>query len=490
MQLKSIWQTPLISAHSLLETVQNPKKKASNLTFFDLISLSNRFNACHPFPTQNNRISQVAINKELEDKIVDFATQTYPLFPKSALFILENFLTVKQERGNKIEQAIYFGMTIEDFIDRLLVKRPITFYTEKDFAILRRTSKENPLCKGYGNFDAIGTENEKDPLLLKDYLSYEEMELAALLGISSPTFFINSGSRANKAQMQPLNTFENEGIYVGLVGARFERQERMDWKHIIITPSQNTSQNGYGEEADINSTKYQLLKGFAKAYKQGNLEKAFFPTYQEALKNKDNFFELPKVLNASKTAFETPLFNIRAYKERIRLVLQSYLLEANKRAQDLNKKAYVHLVGLGLGVWQIDFRQKQLFVDVVSEILHTNRFQNISALDFSWFDNCFYQNQPVLNKPVSFQDKDKEGNLIKIYFSKRDPAQKLDFEHQEDLLVAAYAWDSNSMPGNEYWNGILDGSGDPAAICCSLVGELQNPEINPLYVSGYNCKFR
>merc|ERR1712070_995732 len=51
------------------------------------------------------------------------------------------------------------------------------------------------------------------------------------------------------------------------------------------------------------------------------------------------------------------------------------------------------------------------------------------------------------------------------------------------LLVAMYAWDSNSHPGNEWWGE--DGSGwnlcmsdDSAAASCSLIASLQHPAIN------------
>ena len=62
-------------------------------------------------------------------------------------------------------------------------------------------------------------------LELGGYMSYDEMPLAALLGVAAPSFFINAGPRDNRAQPAPPGTFAPRGVMVGLVGARFERLE-------------------------------------------------------------------------------------------------------------------------------------------------------------------------------------------------------------------------------------------------------------------------
>ena len=41
--------------------------------------------------------------------------------------------------------------------------------------------------QGASGFEAIGTNHEQPPLILSDYLSYDEMQIAALLGVSVPT---------------------------------------------------------------------------------------------------------------------------------------------------------------------------------------------------------------------------------------------------------------------------------------------------------------
>ena len=39
-------------------------------------------------------------------------------------------------------------------------------------------------------------------------------------------------------------------------------------------------------------------------------------------------------------------------------------------------------------------------------------------------------------------------------------------------VVAMFAWDGNSYVGNEYWDGMLSASGDPAAASCSMIPEV------------------
>ena len=54
-------------------------------------------------------------------------------------------------------------------------------------------------------------------------------------------------------------------------------------------------------------------------------------------------------------------FNTRVCKERTRVTAETFLMEANHRAKEAGKKAYVHLVGLGLGVWKVtDLQQVRM----------------------------------------------------------------------------------------------------------------------------------
>ncbi len=327
------------------------------------------------------------------------------------------------------------------------------FMTESDMYLLRNGHK------GQGGFEAIGTLAEKSPLILKDYLSYDEMQIAALLGVSVPTFFINNGDRFNRAIPGIPGTFEEQGVYVGLVGARFEKPGRMEWQHMIVTPQQNTVANGYGPNADPESSKTKLLSIWSHLYGEP------FATFEQVkVDTSGRYISL---------GADQYLDSV-VYKKRMKMVIEPFLVDANERGSNQDKKVYCHIVGLGLGVWQKTPLQAKLMLEVYAEVLKNRDLSSISDIDFSWFPFQYQtcggiENLGLFKTPY---------NGITIHFSKRNPADRLIGSDTEKLLVAMYAWDGNAYPGNEYWAGNLTASGDPAAACCSTIPELQNPLIN------------
>jgi hypothetical protein len=325
-------------------------------------------------------------------------------------------------------------MNEDEFIHRLLSKRPLMFMTAQDQYLLRNGQQ------GHGGFETIGTSSECPPLILADYLSYDEMQIAALIGVSSPTYFINNGSRTNKAVPGLSGSYQETGVYVGLVGARFEKEDLMESQHILIT----------SKKSRVPAKLRALWEEF---YGES------FATFEQAQGDTTGCY----IQLDNSTYFDTVI-----YKKRMHLVLEPFLVDANQRGLEAHKKVYCHAVGLGLGVWQKTSLQAKLMLDIYADILNTTQFPSISDIDFSWF--------PPQNTFVVDQD-------IKIHFSKRNPSDRLTGPDKDKLLVAMYAWDGNAYPGNEYWAGALTASGDPAAACCSTIAELQNPLINTLLCS-------
>ncbi|MCE2983999.1 MAG: DUF4804 domain-containing protein, partial [Parachlamydia sp.] len=215
----------------------------NRITFDQLAANTMAFEARLPFPTQLNKIENL-VAQGLADKldIESQANATRPILHQKTVQLINDFLEIKRRDGTAIEQALYSEMTQEQFIDRLLIKRPLVFHLNTDKYLLQTAEQ------GSGGFEAIGKEGEALPLTLQNYLSYDEMQISALLGVSTPTYFINSGKRYNRGLLSQED-YQKTGVYVGLVGARFERENLMEWQHMIVTPNQNTPENGYGEEA-------------------------------------------------------------------------------------------------------------------------------------------------------------------------------------------------------------------------------------------------
>jgi hypothetical protein len=162
-------------------------------------------------------------------------------------------------------------------------------------------------------------------------------------------------------------------------------------------------------------------------------------------------------------------------------IIETFLIEANSRAFDRYKTAYVHAIGLGIGVWAIDAEQQtNLLLEVYAEVLQKHNFQNINTIDFSWFLAAQNFGVKTIDNPTDCFFK---YNDINIKFSKNNP-QSYSEEKNSNLLVVQYAWDGGAFSGNEYWAERFVASSDPAAACSSQIADLQNPLINPSNVCG------
>ncbi|KAK8016936.1 hypothetical protein PG993_015125 [Apiospora rasikravindrae] len=353
--------------------------------------------------------------------------------------LVEDFLAYKRAHGSRVEKALYCSKnkdgeswTWQWQVARLLAMRPLVFLDAHDTTVLPNNLR---LGSAADEWDRVGTDAEARNryLKLRDYLSYDEIMLGSLLGVSGPSYFINDGNRYNRARPGKPGTFEPRGIIAGLVGARFEREGKMD-RQLMLSAGHN---------------KLPL-----------ELEAAY-----------ERFFACPLYTAPSGS------FDSRLYQARMSITFDILLRETIDRAQSAGRKAYVYVVGLGLGVWQHDGEQPRWYVDEFHRTLTTiprEELQHIGTIEIAWIDASDKMQRTLASWGASIG--------IDILFSRRDPADKLPRDKEDQLLVLSYAWDGNAYPGNEYWVGSLAGSGDPAAACMSTISELHNPVLNPDYL--------
>lgn len=103
----------------------------------------------------------------------------------------------------------------------------------------------------------------------------------------------------------------------------------------------------------------------------------------------------------------------------------------------------------------------------------------ISAIEFCQYGGEDYYKAFTKNPP----NKEKPFDDVKIVSSDAKFSDELEKSDEKDtVLCVNFAWDGGSYVGNEYWNGLLSASGDPAAACCSSIAISMNPEINPQFL--------
>lgn len=418
----------------------------------------------HPveIPSMHNTLASLK-KKVPEETLVNYANHAKPIIDIKFLKLAMDFLAYKQRHGSAKEKKLYNEMALDDFITRLLAKRPIVFFCPQDYYLLR-----DGKASGSGKFETIGTESEQTPLTLDWYLSYDEMQLAALITVATPSFFVNDGNRENHGQLAEDQSHEEKGLIVATVGARFERPEVNEYAHMLITREQNTSEKGYGKSASDD----QKLRHrhFAQFYHQGEIDDYYFPSFEEAQADKDGKYIL--LQNGT-------YLNKAVYKQRIRAVIEPFLVAADAYGKEYDQSVFVEVSKIGLGAWGVDPEQQApLQLEVYAEILSEIYLPQISDINFGRFKN---NSEATWQRLLTEYDINAPKHQVQIQHIKREPLAKLPKGHENKCLVTNYPWDGNSFPGNEYWLGIryFAASSDPAAACCTQIPELQNPLINP-----------
>lgn len=384
------------------------------------------------------------------------------------LWLYSNFLEYKLKYGNSIEKEIYNNMTLTGFVHRLLTKRSSSFIGANDKYLLLSGER------GVSGFAEIGTYKQNYPLILENCLCYDEIKLSALLSVSSYTDFINNGNRQNCGVVEKDKTkIETDGIIIGMIGARLTRREFMEFQDIVLAEKQNVASKGYGP--------------FPKSFENYDMEKIY--NYRNLW---NTFYEEPSLLfksvkkdnirfGSSKNSKD--IFDSLLMKKRYTISFDTLLIESEARAAKEGKQAYLHVVGIGLGVWKICEQQEKIFFDVFEQRIKylLPHLKHISFIDFSWFK---LENSGEIKNGNKIKSSDHPNGGIKIIVSERAPADKLTKTNL--LLIVSYAWDGNALPGNEFWMNMLKSTGDSSTACSTLITELHNPHINKTMVSGSN----
>ncbi|XP_063546063.1 uncharacterized protein LOC134753956 [Cydia strobilella] len=498
---KPDWCFPSMSkeTNELLRQCTDPPKLEYSDDVDETIKRSKSFPI--PFPIETVRLEKLKVRRPLE-KLKSNIASTYPLIHERVLLLMTHFLIYKREFGSSIEKALYNDMTVPDLIDRILKKRAITFMGRHD------TYKLMSGEQNHEGWEAVGTLQQKPPLVLENCLSYDEMKIAAFVYVSGYTECINNGSRKNQGVISEEDA-ESDAVIIGIVGPRFERRGRMDYEDILTTEQQNCLENGYGEEVtpttclNVLKTTYvrnnqsarhmwrQMFSEFYQVHSYTHEELTSYVNMEDKPEDRRYMDRYVKVHDM--------IFDNEVYYKRISVTAECVLHEAEERARGAGRDAFVNVIGAGLGVWKVSAHQPDVyilsFLERIRSFLKKDLLNHVTDVNFAYIQPsasilALFTNgreEGSTEKRIFFESKRHPKGGINVQLENREPSAKLTGEHEGKLLVMTYPWDGNAHPGNEFWLGSLSGSGDPAAACSTQVSELHNAHVNPR-VSANNAR--
>ena len=178
----------------------------------------------------------------------------------------------------------------------------------------------------------------------------------------------------------------------------------------MITSMQNCEHNGYGypKEENNKTSAYRFM--WNKFYEQQDM---LYKNAEKKTKSNSRFDKQHHFI-----------FDNAMFKKRCAISFDTLLIEAQARGKVLNKQVYVHVVGIGLGVWQCVQHQPTLFMQSFEERLQVlgSKLSNVAVIHFSWFpfDRC-----GGLTNGGLFEIDSHPNKGFRIFISNRNPADKL-----------------------------------------------------------------
>ena len=386
---------------------------------------SDEFSRRNKFGCESTKCVELEQRGFTEEELLANANSAYPIIHHRVYDLMNKFLDMKRNVGSKVEKDIYKEVSIESFIDRLVSKRPLVFVGALDTYVLRDQG-EGEWVEGKMGADVwhtIGTDKEKEPLVMADYLTYNECKLAALLGASTFTVTANKGGRKNSGVWAgDEEDWERRGLIVGLVGPRMHKEGAMECQEMRVMEEQNSKSVAKDSVLQLFANFYGMER--VATYKE--VKRAFDHKGVGALAALKRTFQRGGVqvqtedflpVLTTRPITEQSYLHLPAYTQRIRIVADMLLADANDRARREGKMAFVHVVGLGLGVWQISPEQKPIFAGIFLDALVDLKPDHVSDLALSWvFEPTLVAGNWELPKEFDWRNQQAiDGSKVNIY---------------------------------------------------------------------------
>lgn len=182
-----------------------------------------------------------------------------------------------------------------------------------------------------------------------------------------------------------VKKIRRRAVFIGLVGARFEKKGFNEWQTLVKLPANDDATNEIFRKADHRYHKNELKKHFKYA--------------ELSLKMKDSIAKFLGADPRDNAALPYGKLDLKSLRKRYEILAHMFLHEASSRGKDADRDVYAATAGLGTGAWMagipmedhIKRGDEKLFVCLEMLTAHVNVFErgcedlrNIKFVEFNF----------------------------------------------------------------------------------------------------------